>query len=97
MILEELTSAEQDKYGIGFRIGSDITIKVNKEINNMINDGSLGSIAKKYNLYELYESTIKTNEKSDMEYIMSKGEMIIGVETDRPPMTYYDEYGFNWF
>jgi len=93
MILEELASDEQDNYGIAFRLGSDMTLKVNKEINNMIKDGTLESISKKYNLHELYESSIKTNEKSDLLYIISKGEMVVGVETDRPFMTYYDEYG----
>jgi len=50
-------------------------------------------LQKKYNLYELYELTVQINEISDLLYIISKGEMVIGVETDRPPMTYYDKYG----
>ena len=47
MILEEFASTDYEKYGIGFRLGSDMTLKVNKEINKMISDGSLKSIAKK--------------------------------------------------
>jgi len=36
---------------------------------------------------------IKTDEQSDMNYIMSKGEMVIAFDGyDCPPMTYYDEY-----
>ncbi|KAG4100420.1 periplasmic binding protein-like II [Neocallimastix lanati (nom. inval.)] len=93
MILSELTDAEEESYAVGFRIGSDMTVKVNKLINDMINDGTLELIAKKYDLLKYYESTIIKNDISDYEYIISKGEMIIGVDIDGPPISYYDEYG----
>jgi len=92
IILEEINTNEE-MYAIGFRTGSDMTLIINKIINDMITDGSLASIANKYNLIDLYNLSIKIDRKSDMEYIMSKGEMTIGVEINRPPMTYYNNYG----
>jgi len=92
MILEEFDT-KQETYAIGFRKDSDITIHINKIINNMISDGTLTSIAEQYSLVDLLNMKIKVDSKSDLDYIMSKGEMIVGVETDRPPTTYYDEYG----
>jgi len=92
-ILTELSDEKEEEYAIGFRIGSNMTVKVNKLINEMINDGTLELIAKKYNLLENYKSAIKINENSDLNYIMTKGEMIIGVGVNGPPISYYDEYG----
>ncbi|OUM59048.1 hypothetical protein PIROE2DRAFT_15535 [Piromyces sp. E2] len=91
-ILEELMNGKET-YAIGFRLNSDMTIKINQIISNMINDGSLALIAEKYDLIELYNLTIKNNGKSDYKYIMSKGEMIIGIGVEGIPMVYYDEYG----
>jgi len=93
MILDELTDGEEESYAIGFRSGSDMTTKVNKLINDMVNDGTLELIAKKYNLLENYKSAITIKENSDLNYIMSRGEMIIGVGVNGPPISYYDEYG----
>jgi len=92
MVLDEFDE-EIENYAIGFRLDSDMTIKVNSIINKMFNDGSLATLANKYNMIDLYNIVTKTGMESDMDYIMSKGEMIIGIEVDSPPMNYYDEYG----
>jgi len=92
MIVEGI-KFKDDSYVIGFRNGSDMTIKVNELINNMINDGTLESLAKKYNVFDLYASAIKPDENSDLNYIISKGEMIIGIENNTPPMSYYNKNG----
>jgi len=62
-------------------------------INDMIHDGTLAALAEKYNLLDLYNFTIKSDSKSDLNYIMSKGEMIVGIDGNRPPMTYTNDYG----
>jgi len=84
---------DNEEYAVGFRYGSDMTVKVNELINNMINDGRLESLAKKYNLINLYNTAINIDGKSDMNYIMSKGELIVGIEDNSPPMSYYDNSG----
>jgi len=92
MILDEFND-EFENYAVGFRLDSDMTVKVNDIINKMFSDGSLASLANKYNMMDLYNIVTKTDKKSDMDYIMSKGEMLIGIEVGNPPMNYYDEYG----
>lgn len=47
-----------EKYAIGFRVGSDMTEKVNKAIDELINDGSLKSLAEKYNLLDEYNEAV---------------------------------------
>ena len=47
-----------EEYAIGFRVGSDITAKVNTIIADMIKDGSLAKIAEKYDMTDLYEAAI---------------------------------------
>ncbi|OUM59044.1 hypothetical protein PIROE2DRAFT_15531 [Piromyces sp. E2] len=91
MILKELTTGDET-FAIGFRLNSDMTTKINKLINDMINDGTLETIAKKYNLFDLYSLAIKNNGNSDYDYIMSKGELIIGIGIEGAPMVYYNEY-----
>ncbi|OUM69517.1 hypothetical protein PIROE2DRAFT_2614 [Piromyces sp. E2] len=93
MVLTELNT-HQAMYGVGFRLGSDMTIHVNKIINKFINEGIIESLTKNYNLHDLYLSVMNTNENTDMNYIMTKGELIIGIDgTYNPPMSYYNEYG----
>ena len=47
-----------EEYAIGFRVGSDMTEKVNAIIAEMIKDGSLADIAKTYDMTELYEQAV---------------------------------------
>ena len=44
---------------IGFRVGSDMTARVNDVITEMITDGTLAAIAQKYDMTDLYESAVK--------------------------------------
>jgi len=90
-IATELTSEE---YGIGFRKGSDLTNAVNAYIKEMSDDGSLAVLAEKYELTlapiaeaEEIEATVK-----DLDYIKSKGKLVIGI-TDYEPMNYKDSAG----
>ena len=44
---------ENQNYGIAFRKGSDVTAEVNKAIDELIEEGKLQEVAKKYNLQDL--------------------------------------------
>ena len=46
---------EDELYAIGFRLGSDLTAKVNELIKSLRESGVLADIAAKYNLTDLYE------------------------------------------
>ncbi|MCR4640821.1 MAG: transporter substrate-binding domain-containing protein [Lachnospiraceae bacterium] len=48
-----------EEYAIGFRVGSDMTARVNDVITEMITDGTLAAIAQKYDMTDLYESAVK--------------------------------------
>ncbi|MBQ7325811.1 MAG: transporter substrate-binding domain-containing protein [Clostridia bacterium] len=48
----------QEEYAIGFRVGSDMTAKVNKIIEELVADGTLKKIAEKYDLTDLYEEAL---------------------------------------
>ena len=58
MIVESIELANEE-YAIGFRVGSDMTKKVNAIIDELIEDGTLAAIAAKYDMTELYEEAIK--------------------------------------
>ncbi|KAG4100417.1 periplasmic binding protein-like II [Neocallimastix lanati (nom. inval.)] len=92
MIFSEIEDEEEKSYGIGFRLKSNMTVRVNELINEMINDGTLELIAKKYGLLDHYKSAIKKNEDSELDDIMSEGELIIGINVSGAPMSYYNEY-----
>ena len=87
----ELTSEE---YGIGFRKGSDLTNAVNAYIKEMADDGSLAALAEKYELTLAPIAEVKEIEATveDLEYIKSKGKLVIGI-TDYEPMNYKDSAG----
>lgn len=57
MIVEGIKCADE-LYSIGFRLGSDMTAKVNAVIADLIKDGTLAKIAEKYDMTELYEQAI---------------------------------------
>ncbi len=48
-----------EEYAIGFRVGSDLTEKVNAIIADMVKDGTLSNIASKYDMKDLYEQAVK--------------------------------------
>lgn len=57
MIIDGIQLADEE-YAIGFRLGSDMTEKVNAAIQELIDDGTLASLAEKYDMTELYEAAI---------------------------------------
>ena len=57
MILEDIALANEE-YAIGFRLGSDMTARVNEIIEEMIADGTLAALAEKYDMTDLYEATL---------------------------------------
>ena len=90
-----------EEYAFGFRVGSDIVPEVNKIIDELINDGTLDAIAEKYDLTAaLLSNQVSSGpsgpsgrtEAGDMDYIMGKGVMRIGI-TIYEPMNYYDAGG----
>jgi len=40
----------EEEYGVGFRKGSDVTAKFNAFMAELMQDGTLDALAKKYNL-----------------------------------------------
>lgn len=43
-------SLTEEEYGVGFRMGSDVTAKFNEFMKKLMGDGTLDALAKKYNL-----------------------------------------------
>lgn len=88
----------EEEYGIAFRKGSDMTAKVNEIIRELKADGSLGEIAKKYKLDGILlgdaqsDAFEQAEEDSDYQYIMDKGELVVGI-TYFAPMNYMDDNG----
>ena len=58
LIIVDSITLENEEYAIGFRVGSDMTAKVNDIIADLIADGTLTGIAAKYDLTELYEAAV---------------------------------------
>ncbi len=85
-----------EDYGIAFRKGSDFTAKVYEIIKVLKDEGKLAEIAKKYKLDELvtatdsFEAFKKAETDSDYDYIMGKGELVIGI-TYFAPMNYMND------
>jgi ABC-type amino acid transport/signal transduction systems, periplasmic component/domain len=100
MIVPGLDLAAEE-YAIAFRVGSDAALEVNDIIAELNDDGTLASIAEKYDL----GSTLMSNdamqlsfvgmdriESGDLDYIKANGTLKIGI-TIFAPMNYYDEDG----
>ena len=90
-----------EEYAIGFRVGSDAVPEVNKLIAELIKDGTLNSIAEKYDLTASLLSNQGTTgasgpsdrtEPGDLAYILDKGKLTIGI-TIYEPMNFFDESG----
>ncbi len=87
-----------ESYGIAFRKGSDFTAKVNEAIKALKDEGKLEQIGKKYKLdtlitaNETFDAFEKAATDSDYDYIMNKGELVIGI-TYFAPMNYKNEDG----
>ncbi len=83
-----------EEYGIAFRKNSDIVPAVNAAIAELMADGTMDEIAGKYKLEDLlikdgaaFDDGVT---EGDLEYIKSKGELIIGI-TLFAPMNYEDD------
>ncbi|MBR5135035.1 MAG: transporter substrate-binding domain-containing protein [Clostridia bacterium] len=88
----------KEEYGIAFRKGSDMTAKINEIIRKLKADGKLEEIGKKYKLQDILlgdaasDAFTKSETNSDYQYIMDKGELVIGI-TYFAPMNYMDDNG----
>ncbi len=88
----------EEEYGIAFRKGSDLTAKVNEIIRTLKSNGKLAEIAKTYKLDGIIlgdamsEEFKKSETDSDYQYVMDKGELIIGI-TYFAPMNYENDKG----
>lgn len=86
----------EEEYGIAFRKGSDMTAKVNEIIRELKADGTLTDIATTYKLQDILlgeetsDAFVQAETDSDYQYIMDKGELVIGI-TYFAPMNYMDE------
>lgn len=86
-----------EQYGIAFRQGSTKAVAmVNAAINELIENGKLMEIAKKYKLENQINTQLaqipaeETLDASDWEYIQSKGTLVIGI-TYFEPMNYLND------
>ncbi len=87
-----------EEYGIAFRAGSDMVAKVDAISADLFADGTMKTIAEKYNqtnnIVPAFTASTDSNPAgdSDWEYIKGKGKMVIGV-TVYDPMNYQDANG----
>ena len=87
-----------EEYGIAFRSGSDMVGKVDAITAGLFADGTIATIAEKYelkdNLVPTFAASADSNASgdSDYEYIKSKGVLVVGI-TDFDPMNYKDKDG----
>lgn len=86
-----------EQYGIAFRKGSTKTVAVvNAAINELIANGKLAEIAKKYKLDGQLDTNLApipaedTLDTADWDYIKAKGTLVIGI-TYFEPMNYLDD------
>ncbi len=90
---------EREYFGIAFRQGSDMTRKVEDITLELIKDGKLEELSKKYEVGAVGEKDYVPKADAcegsgDWAYIKEKGTLVIGI-TDYKPMDYKDENG-NW-
>ena len=85
-----------EEYGIAFRQGSDMVAKVDAISKDLFADGTITTIAEKYDVKAQLVPEFKAAEgqtvegDSDWEYIKNKGTLVIGV-TDYKPMDYMED------
>ena len=91
----------EEFYGIGFRKGDNaLTLKVQETIDAMIADGKFAEISNKWfgkdvtvaNAAFPREITAVEGDTS-LEYVLNKGELILGLDETFPPMGYRDANG----
>lgn len=89
---------ETESFGIAFRKGSDVTRKVEEAIKQVISEGKLADLAKKYGVAGVseYEPVAAANaDSNDFKTISEKGKLVIGI-TDYKPMDYKEEDSSEW-
>lgn len=94
---DELTT---EKYGAGCRKGSDLASFINNVFADSYADGKMIEIAEKYGVQEslIEQKTCEyeaSTSDSDVEYIKSKGDLIVGI-TDFAPMDYHEDGSSEW-
>lgn len=90
--------AETESFGIAFRKGSDVTLKVETAISQLVAEGELAKLATKYGVAGVSEYTpvaAANTESSDWATISAKGKLIVGI-TDYKPMDYKEEGSTEW-
>jgi len=80
---------KEEQYAVGFRVGSDMTSKIDTMIYDMVLDDSITELSEKYELIDFFTPCKVT----DFKYIMNNGKIIIGFDKTMSPMTYYDSDG----
>jgi ABC-type amino acid transport substrate-binding protein len=91
----------EEFYGIGFRKGDNaLTLKVQETLDAMIADGKLAEISNKWFGKDVavanaaFPRAIEEVEgDTSLEYILDKGELILGLDETFPPMGYRDANG----
>ncbi len=89
---------ETESFGIAFRKGSDLTLKVEQAISELVAEGKLAPLAEKYGVAGVseYIPAAAANEGSDdFANIQAKGKLIVGI-TDYKPMDYKEEGSDEW-
>lgn len=61
LIMVEEIELANEQYAIGFKVGSELTEKVNNATKQLIEDGTLAKIAEKYGLTERYLEALQAN------------------------------------
>ena len=94
LVVVEGQEFNPEEYGIAFRKGSDIVPAVNAAIAELMNDGTMDTIASNYKLQDLLikDGKAQSDEytEGDLAYIKSKGKMVIGI-TYFAPMNYMND------
>ena len=99
VVLEDNFGAEN--YAVGFRKGDDaLALKVQEILDEMIADGKAGEIAKKWFDSDVmlrnvdFPRELKASEDdTSLQYVLDKGELILGLDETFPPMGFRDEKG----
>lgn len=99
VVLEDNFGAEN--YAVGFRKGDDaLALKVQEILDGMIADGKAGEIAKKWFDSDVmlrnvdFPRELKALEDdTSLQYVLDKGELILGLDETFPPMGFRDEKG----
>lgn len=99
VVLEDNFGSEN--YAVGFRKGDDaLALKVQEILDEMIADGKAGEIAKKWFDSDVmlrnvdFPRELKASEDdTSLQYVLDKGELILGLDETFPPMGFRDEKG----